>query len=121
MYFSAFSAPALKITYPKPSLAPSIACGLSAGELATVADEGLGWGFLISYFSSLGVILFHRHAEVKSAFRIAFSADCSLASTATAQHRRRGGYTRAIRCKCANSAPHSLTPADIKCQFSGIR
>jgi hypothetical protein len=45
----------------------------------------------------------------------------SFAFGAAAMHKlHSGGITGAIRCKCANSAPYSLTPADTKCQFSGI-
>jgi hypothetical protein len=66
---------------------------------------------------------------VKSAFVFPFavSAPSSLATTATSQHRRRGGHTRA-KCGtqrlllylhvafCVDSAPVSLTPA---CHFGG--
>ncbi len=56
-------------------------------------------GVLDVLFSSAYVILLHSHSVVnRIAFLFAFSAPCSRASAAMAQHRQSGGHTRATRC-----------------------
>jgi len=88
--------------------------------------KGLGLGVL----SSSGVMLFHRDCVVKS-LCIDLGVFCDFAflhlrritSSNPPQPKlqfSRGGISRVIRCKCANSAAFTKPRADTKCQFSGL-